>query len=433
MIENTKIVNSDLRTQIEIDHESKTICVGRWKSTRPELYLQSENDFCFKRNILAEIDREVSIGPTTRAWNTEDLKNAHAIVARYIGCKFNRRFCAANFKLWIDPYRELLHSCFYSNGYKHYYSTSQILRFWKNKQIAIEVYNDCLYHLLPLVIYFGASPKKLRGRLGRELWRRLSHKSSSTNKLIVKLLESKFGHDRIGPVRKYDNYIVALKYITKSKSTAIKLYKFDGSQQKQTFESLYWISRYSKVSNKQDHEYTRNLYEDTRNMCARLAKRFNPDWSRLRMRKEHDVCSREITAQEYSTERFDWMHHESDSFKILGSNVTVLDSPASMAHEGYVMGHCLAFYIDYVYRREYIACAIESAEEHTTIGFNITRECLINIDQHFGISNMVVSSQINKSVALKLRLVLQNYLGSCNLRSPRARIKANSFPIASLP
>lgn len=348
------------RLPMVTDHQAMTISVGSQIFSKPDLSRRLEHDFHFKQQICG-----VPMG------HPQDQKSLHKFFAEWLGPKFNFRFFAANYWLWI--------------GNRMTTRTGNMLRFdgkhWRHydsELVALantvlpyinEAERDGLYNLIPVILTHGASPQDIRARIGRGAWRRVANNSVSRNLLIMHATRRRKEEARAAS-------FVSLLEMPSGVMPGIMRLETGGIGNDEII-----AARITPLKRPREFRQTIDLVRDTRRMM--LPDEFNPQRGFARMRREHELATKAIMERRYSSKVFaeDW------SFEDEGFLATLLTSQASIATEGAVQHHCVASYARSAAMREYAVFRIEG-KERATAGVRDGR-----VDQVYGACNAQVSDE----------------------------------------
>ncbi len=304
--------------------------------------------------------------------------------------------------LWINPIKDLLDRyCFYSTGKSHFYNIPQIQRLWNHLPLVEQLEADQLHHLVPLTIFFCASPKVLRRLLGKSIWKRLSANSLSRNKLLVSLMERDLITRRrfISTPRNIEPYRQYLSTMSVIKSSLLKWHFLNELINKHDCnkrgDCMLWLNNHAKVSNYCSVDGLKTLYLDTYKLCEQTDNLMK-DWSPKSMRERHDKMSREVSRhylENISDTPFDWSGKLNiPELSEDGVKIEVLDSPFKMACESSDMCHCLSSYIDLSMEGSYFAFSLYSDLSRSTLGIE-KQSNRYYLDQHYGAYNQTVKDQ----------------------------------------
>ena len=164
--------------EIIADAKAMTITVGPKVFDRPVLVRIPESWTNIKRDIVDAGD----------LWKPQDLNRFYC---RHLGPKFNRRFQAANYYLWIagrmtDRTANMLRC----DGRRwRDYSDDLVWRANQALPHVNEAERDGLFNLIPLIVSFGQSPQRIKRCVGQGAWRRLAANSISRNCKIMQAVE----------------------------------------------------------------------------------------------------------------------------------------------------------------------------------------------------------------------------------------------------
>jgi len=342
------------RYEIIRDDRAMTITVGPKVFDKPEVSRRAEWAFNFKAGICGE--PEVS---------RDDHKAWHKFYAEMLGPKFNLRFFAANYWLWIGERmtQRTANMLKYDGKNWRIYSTDLVLRAHAQLPYVQEAERDGLYNLIPLILTHGASPQAIRAKIGRGAWRRVANNSVSRNRLIM--------HATLRC--KQESQAEAFAKLLEMPSGVMRGIQYEIG------DDEVIAARITPRKRAREFQATVHLVGDTRHML--LPDEFNPQWGYARMRQEHEAATKAIMQRRYSTKVFapEWSFQEGDY------SATLLNSQADIATEGAVQHHCVASYARSAAMREYAVFRIEG-EERATAG---VRAGLV--DQVYGACNARVS------------------------------------------
>jgi hypothetical protein len=344
------------RAKIEMatDPVAMTIRVGEKVFDKPDVIRRPEIDFQFKNEICPTT---IGIGPGP--------KSLHKFFAEMLGPRFNFRFFAANYWLWIGNRMttrtgNLLR---YEGRYWQKYDAALVALANANLPYINEAERDGLYHLIPAILYYGASPQEIRAKIGRGAWRRVASNSLSRNLLIMRAARRSYRFKGDAFVRLID--------IPSGVLPAIR----EGGDQDEVIAAT--ITPRKRVN---EFENTLNIVRDTRRM---MANEFNPQWGLARMQREHEGATKLIMQRRYSTKAFApaWQFAEN------GFAADLLTSQADIAAEGAIQHHCVASYAHNAAVGQYAVFRI-NGKERATAGVIGTR-----VDQVYGACNRQVSDE----------------------------------------
>lgn len=352
------------RYEMVTDPQAMTISVGSHVFSKPDLSRRSERDYHFKQQIC-----DIPMG------HPQDPKSLNKFFAEMLGPRFNFRFFAANYWLWL--------------GNRMTTRTANMLRYdgkhWQHYDSALvglaqpllpyinEAERDGLYNLIPIILTHGASPQDIRARIGRGSWRRVANNSVSRNLLIMQ---------------------ATLRCLAPSRTeTFLRLLDMPSGIMRgirgEVGEDEIIAARITPLKRPREFQRTLDIVGDTRRML--LPEEFNPQWGYARMRREHELATKAIMQRRYSDKTFapDW------SFDDGGFSATLLTCQASIATEGAIQHHCVASYARSCAKHEYAVFRIEG-KERATAGIRGD-----HVDQVYGACNAQVSDEC-RVFAIKL-------------------------------
>jgi len=255
---------------------------------------------------------------------------------------------------------------------------------------------DGIANIIPIVAYYGKSPQELKKTLGENKWKKLCKNTYSRNRLIF--LQSNKG---ITPVEWVD-----------TPSTLLK------GRKQWTPEVYSWLIRTQDVALKKittDSEIRRQAmyYTDTKRMCNDAGETFNPNWSKRRMKEEHERLSRmqrEIANRKQAERDAQYAKLLEVDFRELHSGLDVIQfasgvvatplvSMQQVQEEGSKMHHCVGSYASMCAEGDYLVWHLTKGDVATTLGITVRvgKEYLFN--QHYGFCNAVVNDEDLKAAA----------------------------------
>ena len=346
------------RAKIEMvsDPVAMTITVGKSVFDKPEVIRRSEFDFQFKHDICP-IPQGIGMHP----------KSVHKFFAEMLGPRFNYRFFAANYWLWV--------------GNRMTNRTGNMLRFegqhWQKYDPSLvtmanaslpyvnEAERDGLYHLIPAILLYGTSPQGIRAKIGRGAWRRVATNSMSRNLLLMRAA-------RRGRREGLEEAFIRLLDLPSGVLPAVH----NGGDEDEAIAAK--ITPRKRVI---EFDRTLHIVRDTRRMM--LPDEFNSQWGLARMQREHELATKAIMQRQYSTKAFaaPW------SFAEGGFSAELLTSQADIATEGAIQHHCVASYARSAAMRKYAVFRIDGKERATAGVVNHI------VDQVYGACNAQVSDE----------------------------------------
>ncbi len=268
-------------------------------------------------------------------------------------------------------------------------------KYLETEELLQQCRKDGIANVIPIVAYFGKSPQELKKSLGEQAWKKLCKNSYSRNRLLF--LKS---NHRVTPV----DWNTVPSTILKGRTHWIP-------------EVYEWLIKTQKVPLKnysKDYNIQREvgLYTDTQRMCIGAGETFNPNWSKRRMKEEHDRLSRmqqEIAnrmAAEYNVEYakllekdFRELHKGLETVRFdSGVVATPLVNMQQVQEEGSKMHHCVGSYASMCAKGEYLVWRLTRGDVETTLGIDV-HHGKYSFDQHYGHCNAIVEDQDLKDAA----------------------------------
>ena len=279
-----------------------------------------------------------------------------------------------------------------------------MFKYLETEELLQQCRKDGIANIIPIVAYFKKSPQELKKALGETTWKKLCKNTYSRNRLLFLKSDA-----RLTPVE-----------LNAVPSTILK------SKMYLAPEVYSWLIRtqdvplknYPKNSNIQREA---RIYVDTRLMCRDAGETFNPNWSKRRMKEEHDRLSRmqrEIADRreaEYNLEYakllkvdFRELHEGLEVIKFESGVVAIpLVNMQQVQEEGSKMHHCVGSYASMCARGEYLVWHLTKGSVETTLGITAQHENYViamskdkyNLQQHYGFCNAAVEDEDLKAAA----------------------------------
>lgn len=369
--------------QIEWEEATELIKIGKWSTDRPKIY-------------------RTSISPDWKKW-VEAVAEANGVTLPYKKKEFNKaasqmfgraptkmykHFKALEYKKFVVPYRHLLVKTSFRPGR---IDLDALHKIRACKEAMQEVYDDGLFHLLPVVAYSCKSPKELKKDM-KGAWKVIANNSANKNRVLAK----NFRPDQFADYCKFPTTLL--------KNT----HQFD-------VPTMQHLTAYYKGewSNKNRIYEVSRLVRDTKTMASQLRRAFDPLWSPRRMKEEHDQMSKDINALRYPKTVFPWVSNVNPKTLQLGEyTATMLDNAFAIAEEGSCMSHCVGSYANYSAQGSYLVYSItKNSERSSTVGLYVEKrdnKLRFSFNQHYGKYNAYVKDEIEKSIPDELIKLLNN-------------------------
>ncbi len=346
--------------EMVVDPSTMTITVGSKVFDRPLLHPIPEWDTGIKEQIVER--------PSTNS-----VKEVNAFYCRELGPKFNRRFRAAMYHLWIgnrmSPATGNMLRLSGHTGWRRYspdlvWRANQVLPYIKEAEA------DGLLHLIPAIVVFGASPSAIRREIGKGAWKRIAANSRTRNMRIMQATEATFAPS--------DEHW---------KQTFVKLLSvrsghLGGAMRHIPIDDIVEASRLAPRCTPMSLLETLHIVRDARRMLGEI----NPAWGLPRIKREHDAAMLEQRRKRYSPAPFT----EAWSFSDDGFTADLLVSPLDIVAEGDTQHHCVGSYASDAADNRYAVLKVEG-KERATIGLRRTAEGWL-VDQVYAACNAPVSA-----------------------------------------
>lgn len=255
---------------------------------------------------------------------------------------------------------------------------------------------DGIANVIPIVAYFGKSPQELKKSLGEQAWKKLCKNSYSRNRLLFLKSTS-----RVTPV----DWDAVPSTILKGRT-------------QWTPEVYEWLIKTQDCHLKSittDYNIQReaSYYLDTKRMCIDAGEAFNPNWSKRRMKEEHDRLSR--IQQEIANRRA--AEHDAEYAKLLEKDFRELHCGLTPVHfdsgvvatplvnmqqvqgEGSKMHHCVGSYANMCAKGTYLVWHLTKGSVETTLGISVYKG-EYKFSQHYGHCNAIIEDQDLKDAAV---------------------------------
>lgn len=324
------------RAKIEMvsDPVAMTITVGKTVFDKPDLARRNEYDFQFKCDIC----------PTYPGIGS-DPKSLHKFFAEMLGPRFNFRFFAANYWLWVGNRmtQRTDNMLRYEGRHWQRYDSSLVALAHTVLPYINEAERDGLYNLIPPILSYGASPQDIRAKVGRGMWRRIANNSMTRNLLIMRAVRRCRERERA-------EAFIRLLDIPSGVLPAIR----SGADDDEAI-----AARITPLKRGPEFLHTLHVVSDTRRML--LPAEFNTQWGLARMRREHELATKNIMQRNYSAKVFapSWQYADD------GFSAELLTSQLDIATEGATQHHCVASYARSAAMGDYAVFRIEGKERAT--------------------------------------------------------------------
>lgn len=307
----------------------------------------------------------------------------------------------------VLPYKHLINKYAKFNGAK--FSPYDIRDIIRNKELIEQAEKDGNSNIVPFIIRFGCSPKKIKELFGKGLWKQLCKNSLTHNKYLSGVVD-------IDNKPFIKEILLLPKTIWKS--------KYFNSYFKQSIMHypnltipfiINTLNKGSKVKDYFDCDFCKNLdrdlhkFFDTWSLAEQLDKKKpNPNWTPEKIHKMHEQYTKEINERKYSkdiikhledvTVQEMFLKDETDTFR-----AELLKSAYRVSEEGRMMHHCVGSYVDQVKNGSYLVYHItKNGEPHSTLGINVRfsgEEVGYRFSQHYGKCNSFITEESAKKLS----------------------------------
>ena len=280
----------------------------------------------------------------------------------------------------------------------------QMFKYLETEELLQQCRKDGIANIIPIVAYFKKSPQELKKALGETTWKKLCKNTYSRNRLLF---------------LKNDAQLTPVEW-NAVPSTILK------SRTHFTPEVYSWLIRTQDIPLKnysKDYNIQReaSIYIDTKLMCIDDGETFNPNWSKRRMKEEHDRLSRmqqEIANRRQAERNAEYAKLLKVDFRELHKGLEVMEFDSGVVavplvnmqqvqEEGSKMHHCVGSYASMCARGEYLVWHLTKGSVETTLGITAQHENHIfamskdkyNLQQHYGFCNAAVEDEDLKAAA----------------------------------
>lgn len=326
-----------------------------------------------------------------------DIKAQNKLLADLYGPKVGKRVRGLNFNaamgyfapevqkyLWCDPKKVWGKKpvLFYKPNLQKVYKV------FRHKELFDQLLADNLIYLAPVTGFLGFTPQKAKSRFGKGLWKQICSWSPYRIKVFGEYLENFWPLTSVCPSLPTQE-LECLVNIPASRMKAMtQVASYYG-----TSESRIWTLRNMKNSNRNVARALYDLSLDTQTQLDQLGRKVNTSWSPKRMKEEHDKASKEILAQQFSSEPF----CEPFTTTVDEYTFNLLTSPLDIAQEGQTMRHCVGSYAQRAKEGLYKVFTVEGKGERATLGVAVGVGLgeTLKFNQCYGAYNKRVSEGLN--------------------------------------
>ena len=264
----------------------------------------------------------------------------------------------------------------------------------------LECEADNLEHIIPYVILFRRTPKKIREMVGRGAWKKIHKRSLTQN---IKIVSCVFDDFRIGSTSVHDK-VESIKEILQYEEIPSTAHRLRGEI---LHHCLYAID-YTSISTI-EKIMCQDIIADMHNMSTILNYPINKKWKYRRCLKEHDEMSNRFTLRQINIKgvEYDEVFPRQEKYmKTINSikNCRHVNTLELFAKETKFMKHCIASYADRSYNDKYIVVHISGGQD-VTVGIEVCQSKGFVLNQIKSIRNSLPNKEslkIAKKVIKKL-------------------------------
>lgn len=259
-----------------------------------------------------------------------------------------------------------------------------------NIEVINQTIKDGNSHILPFVVFTGKTTEDLKKKYGKGLWKRLCKNSHYRNKVIEESLDVSVMVNYPTSVIKMVNTINGVKHTNAEFKNELA-----------NWYTNYFKGKWTTLTH-EDIIDSYNCVRDTKQMAGQLGYEFKLNMDYASLKQLHDKYAEAIRDRQYSSEPFDWLKDIPKQLNEGDYSIVLLDNPRSIREEGDVMKHCVASYINLVYRKEYLVYSVmKNGERVSTVGYYKTNDGW-EIQQQYGKYNSRVQDDAEKFIALEM-------------------------------
>lgn len=345
-----KSKHPDLCITVDFDEERKAVVIGKYML---HTFTHFKSLTSFMNAVMDAHD--ISGASYHPKWRAKTFAELFGITPRALYNHVNK----LQYKKFVVPVQDILVKVRFKPGR---ISVGALECVRANEAVCREVYNDGLFHLLPVVAIISKSPQQLKAEWGK-VWKDVSKNSLNKNQVLATNLK-RLRYE--GDVDAYDEKDLIGK-LTALPTTVLKDY-VKSPLYLQEHIAAHYRGRYSTLcKNAKDFHDVSYMVRDTKRLAVQLEAPFDPLWSPRKMKEKHDQYSRELTARKFSPAKIEWLKDVSvQELEHEGYKATLLDSRALIAEEGNAMGHCVAGYAESVAMGSYLVYSITKGGERTS-------------------------------------------------------------------
>lgn len=247
--------------EMVVDDKEMIITVGEKVFREPYLYRMPENYFHLKADICGSLPKDQSL----KAW--------HKHYTELLGPRFNYRFFAANYWLWMGNRVTQRTSNMLKREGHHWkmYDKDLVKLLTPALPYIKDAEKDNLYNIIPIILLFGQSPQNIEDSIGYEAWQRIAGNSVSRNLLILHAVLRCSDNDQ--------NRLVALKKLLDVPSGVMH------GIRNHIDDATLIAARITPLKNKEVFLKTLTLVRAVKNTFH--STKFDPNWNYEQFQKEH--------------------------------------------------------------------------------------------------------------------------------------------------
>lgn len=268
-----------------------------------------------------------------------------------------------------------------------------------NKPILDQVVEDGLFHLVPIVAFYGENPQQLKQRLGKSLWKKISNNSFSRNVLLYERLRTQDPDSALALYAKIPSTLLKVQGLTPYNVTAVDILM---PQSTLKAKAKLIASEFGSVNH-----HRLQLLSDILRMADTLQRKVKVPYpvEQKWIDRKHEEFVQLIADRRVSPKPF----RKECILNFKGLLFTELVSPLDYVVEGKTMHHCVGGYIDSALNGTYRAFAVESDGVRATLGAKHNFNGLV-FDQVYSYCNGHVAKEVEQTCVEFLKHITQQKL-----------------------
>lgn len=339
-------------------------------------------------------------------------KDRYLYYSFYLGCapkRWVKMYNACMVKAFIpdDLYPLAKRVC---KGGRGLYVPYTLTNLNKNKDLIRQCISDGMESITPLILYISRLPEeltitKLRGFLGKSLWKSVLKNSISRNRMLCVSYEASKRQQHNHTLSELQQLPSGLLARTETKRVVSLLAG-------KLIKDNKLICKENDIHIKID-----NIILDTKSMCNQLGKdlpKQHTTWDLPKWEERHQYYTEQLHLKNYSKDKFNSVYTLDKEYKSFCGNYTavLIDNAFDIKNEGVIMHHCVGSYSSRVKEGSYLVLSIldKDGSRRSTLGlYRGSRN--VSFSQHYGYCNKYITcdneNQFAKDIILNINSQLK--------------------------